>query len=749
VTKSKLIFGALTLLLLGGAPASGKALFVETVWAGGGGAPRDLEIKVEDPATKSEVFRGLATVPGKLRLELPPGDYAVSAIGAGLWAGEVPLRLEPEGLAAEKNADHVALRIWPAAAIRGVLQVPAGKKIEKLVLEFSPAPLSSPALAKEKQVELPRGKVACALELPAFTCQAPIGLFDLRLRSKGFASLFSWGRAVSSKGLDLGRLKLQPGGSIVGALVAAGSRELPAGVKVQAMLQPPGPDGETGPRAALQTFDATLERGGLFHADGLGPGHYWLVASAPGFAPAQVGVQLPGAVEAELRDPLELSPPLTMTVLVEPAVDSDGQTWTLELSALDRYRQSKKVLDRLALPPGGFADFENLAPGAYTLRLLRQGRQPLLTKVVELAADGPPVILRIDSVQVEGRIELGSKPVAARIVFGGRNTGRKVETESDEDGRYQVELPEAGPWRVDVEASEPRINRRFRAVEVPKPRGSSPVTVDLHLPATELRGRVVDEKGSPVPRSMVYATPWEEGAPSPVFEEVSADGLFKLVGLPEGLVQVSAEAPGDLHAGPQSVELNEDLEPAPLELVLRAKLKVTGTIVGLGQPLPGARVIVAPTVGHPSALEVVPLLTGADGTFTAELPAGTREVDITAAAVGWTLKAERFPAAAGVRVELEPRGGRLELRGLGKETFSGWLLRRRASLVYPSVVREWSAIAPSMPEEGSLTLDGVAPGAYALCRLTIPEACVEGQLFPGGQLALDLPAHKGLPKSAD
>ena len=175
-----------------------------------------------------------------------------------------------------------------------------------------------------------------------------------------------------------------------------------------------------------------------------------------------------------------------------------------------------------------------------------------------------------------------------------------------------------------------------------------------------LTGRVVDDRGAPVPAASVVAIggPPLPGARAAMTTE---DGRFAIRDLEPGLYVVSAERAGypsirygqTRTNGPGKPFAIKRGENVTLSLVMPRGAVIAGTIVGDRGEQAGGWVVIAPVLPPPSIARPVPrtATTGAHGTFRAfGLPAGTYRVFTSSTGPGGT-DAER---AAGTIVSVAP-----------------------------------------------------------------------------------------------
>lgn len=667
-------------------------------------------------------------VPGQHVLEVAPGPIQVTVHTEQFWSTPQHTTLGSEG-------GDVRLDLWPTAEISGRLRPPNGEAMPpQVALRFSPATGGAP-VAKE-----PQGKLSCPVAEGRFRCHVPAGKMDLRLRAAGFVTHYRWGLSLGlGKPADLGTFALERGASVVGWVGTAGGEPLPKEVAVS--LLPAGLATPTRPEEGAQT-QLVVERvtpraNGFFSFDGIPPGTYQVEARAASYAPAAEAVPVLANRESELRDPLLLAPPVPFSLVVDPPMDPDGNPWRLTIGRLSRYQGSLTERREAVIAEHGWWEGAGFSPGTHLVRIARQGGDAVLSREVVIGEEPLPIQLDIPLVKVLGSLQLGREPLAATIWFGGRRGAVKVETASDDEGHFELLLPNPGRWLVEVAAETPRIRRKLVGVSVPEPRGSAQVEVALRLPATRVRGRVVTEDGTPPQVAVVFAQAEEEHGASEVSVQAEENGDFELVGLPEGEVALKAESRG-MESDFLQLSLQEEREPAPVELVLRAQMEVRGLLMGPDHPVPGGQLTLFP-VQQPG-YAAPPIRSDAQGEFTCKLPAGTREVFATYGAPGYGLEVSRVAVAAGqtLILSLGRAAGDLLLAmpENSRELFevgAPFLLRDGVRLL-PFWIQSWRALHPSPAAESSTSglfrIPNLAPGNYQLCNVAVPEA---GKLDSSGE----------------
>lgn len=165
---------------------------------------------------------------------------------------------------------------------------------------------------------------------------------------------------------------------------------------------------------------------------------------------------------------------------------------------------------------------------------------------------------------------------------------------TDEDGSFEFPRMQAGEYRLEV--SSPRwgeLQGLYAPLEpVTIELGENEVLDDLVFrlqPAVILKGTVVDENGTPVPRARVVGlrTDIQTGAMSRTRSD--EDGSYELKGLAAGTWDLSVSAEGHAAGSHAGLVIAEDAAPADLELVLPRGVEVSVRVSDAsGQPVAGA-----------------------------------------------------------------------------------------------------------------------------------------------------------------
>lgn len=572
----------------GDAPASATSLVATLELVGGSlatGSPPPRVVATwygKPPAPAIEVHAKLGQ---PLPLPLKPGRWVLEARAPGFWGEPVQVELG-EG----EVGRVVRLKLWPSATLEGAFTLPAGEEPPPdFALLFRPAP----DVPEGKGV--PRGRVLCPIVEKKWRCAVPAGLLDLRFHASGFIPRYLWGvDAAPGKTLRVGSAMLARGSAVQGWVVTADGT--PLGKDARVTLKPRGagrvPNLVDMERAGTLAMTTTANDRGFFEIADVPPGEYVLQASLVGFAPATTTVRVVlGQVSEVANPPLLLNRPLVLRGYVDPPVDPWGERWTLQVDRGERGPtiHLSSVTTSKAQSDGSWAA-PDLSPDWYLLSLLSSRGEKWWTGDLDLQPGQEPLQIELPIVAVRGRVRLGKKPLAARLVFGGKYGAVRIETSSNDEGEFSLLLPKPGNWRAYVSATEPPVEREIRKVEVSRGLDQREAEVELALSDTVVRGAVVDERGRSMADAIVTLKPRQPTYEPQSQVRTSSDGKFEIRGLPVGSALIAADASADLAADPQEIQLTEGQDSPPLTLVVRERLRVAGFVSSSVGAVAGASV---------------------------------------------------------------------------------------------------------------------------------------------------------------
>jgi hypothetical protein len=650
----------------------------------------------------------------------------------------------PQVVVGRSGAAPVTFHLYPTGTLTGRVAAPRGEPVpEELSLRFQQPQTSGIPVGLA-------GTVPCPVRDGAFRCEVPSGVFDLRLRARGYVSKYLWSLGVPRQGeLRLGTWSLRRGGSLAG-WVESMDRTLDL-EKARVRLEPATLALPTDPRQEEQLARAAVSEGvtrrGFFHFGGLAPGLYRVVAEAGGYGrSAPMLLEVRENVETTPPVPLTIAPPSTLRVQIEPAVDPFHRPWKIQLAETSGGGLNARTLDIAEVADDGTYSRGELIPGRYQLLIQDQlgARWHYEQVTVDEPAEVVTVVLR--PLLVEGDLRLGGEPLSASLWFGGRNGAESLRLEADAQGKFSGALPRPGRWRVQISAEEPRVDRSL-PVEVDPGPGSGVAQVEILLPDRNLEGKVVDGSGKPV-QATVLLTPHEPDA-LPDQQVTDGDGRFAFHGLAEGTVTAQAlDGRSGRSSRAATVELAGGRDPQPLELVMSGEREIPGRIVSTAQGVVGARILAKPLAGTELVAAIQPeARTEVDGSFTLRVSDQADRIELVVMAPGFALTTAVIPLTppppSPLVILVHPAGGTVLLDAPDALDFrTAWsevvLRHDGVEIVYPSVL-QWAASFGGAAGPGELRLPMIEFGTIHACRRTpTGERCTEGYLPPAGELQLEL-----------
>jgi len=719
----------------------------------GGPVPKAARVTITPADTSKEAAppspREAAVESGAAVFSVPRGSaWLVKAEAPGTWS-------RPELVAASGSGGEVAVRLLPAGFLAGEVRVPVGQAQPKeLILRFRSAP--------EAKEALPEIVESCPVADHRFRCALPAGRLDVRIRARGYVSQYRWGITIPVRSAaSAGTIELKPGASVVG-WIEPPEKGFPF-QEVQVELQTPtlgdSPTlADAGRRATLLLKEGANSRG-FFEIAGVAPGKYLLVARHPRYAPTRIfPIDVAPGAETEIKR-IALEPPATLEVHLDPPIDLYQRPWTVELLRREPATGRLLTAQQSAATKEGLWKGKDLEPGRYLLRLGGAYRSNWYQEELEVSSGVASREIRLPLVAAEGNVTMGGKPLLALLWFGGAHGEVKVATKSDADGHFSLTLPERDKWRVEVSNAPLGIFGVATDVAVHRAPGGDKAHVDIDLPATAVRGDVVDEDGRPAEKARVSTD-------GPDLREVavSADGTFEIKGLSPGDWKLQAEAPdGEGGALSNAVLLHLDKNPIEgVHLVLQKRTKLSGLVVGPdGSGVPGARVVGLIEQEARYLAAIIPeASTDVDGQFTLWLPKSTEGLQLTILPPGFAVTQLRVdvrnPQPLVIPVNLAE--GTLVLRyapgdrPLAQQAFDTFLFHD-SQLPYSNILTDWaSANGVAQTDPNTFTVPGLEPGLYTACfgldptvhcsgRLppSLRDRCVSGQLGAFGELVLKVP----------
>jgi hypothetical protein len=581
------------------------------------------------------------------------------------------------------------------------------------------------------------------------------------LSAEGFIPHYRWNLTVSpGKTTEIGALVLKKGASVAGWVEVEDGAIGPACRARLSPLAGPGSGANVLEKLQSTASEVAVRSDGFFQLAGVPPGNYSLEVQQPGFAAASAHpIAVSPRSQTFLRQPIVLKRPLDIELALSPPLDWLGQPWKVvllqassETGSFDRtvYNGRADLQGGLKVPrqtPGRFRAYvsdsldNQLAHQTFQITGPEDAAQSIQLKILTL----------------RGTVKLGKDPLAATLWFDGRHGSSAVKLESGRDGKFLGVLPHDGWWVVDIVSTVPKFETRTK-VKVESD-GQDRARADIDLPATRVYGKVVDDRGHPMPAATVVLST-DEGTVSTESDET---GSFDLRGLVAGLAYAGAtlsSAEGEWSSDRISLFLQDGEDVGPLEVRMRKESKLSGSVQSARGPVPGAGVAVFAL--RPAMIGGDSTRTELDGSFTAHVPAPTEMADVVVSAPGYALKA--FPmlvsASPAQPLIVEEQGGDLQLLIPPPPADGGattlWIFQNGLPLP-TGILFRWAGahgrdVAPaSNKERTSMTIPELAPGEYRAClvpqSVLIPwhdsgwsaslAKCVDGTLTAGGTLRLD------------
>jgi hypothetical protein len=420
---------------------------------------------------------------------------------------------------------------------------------------------------------------------------------------------------------------------------------------------------------------------------------------------------------------------MTLRISVEPPADWTGHAWHLRVDRLRDYGlepDGSPVFDA-PVDATGVAEVERQTEGTFTVTVGDASGNDLKTHtfVVSSAADADQRI-EMKVLHVTGEVRLGDQPVAADVWFGGHFGTVRILAHADSDGKFQAVLPRAGDWPLEIEATEPRIAvSRNVVIDASNPH------VVIVLPNTTVTGRVVDDAGKPVIGAAVLF-----GGAGSVRTLTGADGAFQIEHVPAGKAQIQARSYRDgvtSQSDPLWIDVADDAKTGPFELRLLPSRRISGRIVSIQGPVPGAAITVFRTV---PAGGVVAALSDIDGNFVVNLPASDTSAIAVVSPPGHIFRAYRIPLdGSEVVIHVAEVGGTLNVTRGGGEAVAVW--QDGLLIAIQDLIRWAMGQGILFDETRAMVFPNISPGLYRFCGATSGH-CKEVTLAPGGHADLDM-----------
>lgn len=574
--------------------------------------------------------------------------------------------------------------------------------------------------------EIPKDSNQCRKEKDYWICQVPAARLDLRIERPGMAPVYRWDVQVGAEApADLGVVDFVPGGSVYGWVETATDDPSEAKLRLESMSATGwSGDPSRGRRAAFRAIEAMSDERGFFQ----------------GLAETRVEPVVVDRVEEVSVGSVFLESPIHFEAFLAPPADPYGQPWKLQLQ---RYVEGSNRMESVAsgsATEAGLWTTTDLTRDLHRLEVRSSDGASWHVRNLEITG-GPRIreFVEISVIPIEGEVVLGDEPISTTISFGTTQRKPEIRLRSNEEGYFEGFLPRDGPWPVEILFDGDDFRTQgLGEIEVEARRDSRPVWIDIDLPDTVIRGRVVRSNGEPATRAQVVGMRRGEGekATRELLWLVEDDGSFEARGLQPGEVILLAKEGVDQSRW-HAAHLAEGSEGPELALQLQNFVEIQGQVHRAGAPLAGVLLLVRPVLpGGADVPLLSPVTTGFDGTFTAKVPADSGALDVVMTAPGMTVSMLRLPGPSPAEtpriLELEEASGTLRLAGdlttlrLSHEGVT-WSLGELQNYLFGWGKLTWD-------DEGTFTVAGMAAGSYTVC--TRSSDCDEGYLPPNGELLL-------------
>ncbi|HEY7216043.1 MAG TPA: carboxypeptidase-like regulatory domain-containing protein, partial [Thermoanaerobaculia bacterium] len=381
----------------------------------------------EGPAVRYPVKAG-----EPLKLQLAAGSsWEVSADLPGFWVRRKTLVVGRAG-----ETSRLELDLWPLGKIAGCVKVQ--RKGVTPPREVLVKTVAAPALFKRPP--MPAGALACPVDEEGnWSCSLPAATFDLAIAAEGFTPQYRWGiEVLPAKTRSLGTLQLERGGSLAAWVAVEGGTLDPAHAVARLSFLAAC---DTDVKAVLELDRIAVERpvskDGFLQITGLAPGSYALEVRQPGLAPARVAdVRIAPQEETFLPEPLLLTQPITLEFEITPPLDEWGEPWHAQvIRRAEDSRPAPFVYDGSADADGRFTVAEQ-SPGWFQVDVLDSKGNRVHSEPARQLDSSTRQSIQLHRIAVEGRLRLGSEPLAGTLWFGGQYGARRVKMEATEEGHF-------------------------------------------------------------------------------------------------------------------------------------------------------------------------------------------------------------------------------------------------------------------------------------------------------------------------
>jgi hypothetical protein len=693
------------------------------------------------------------TVPGSVTLQLEADvDWGLTARSSELWCETKVLR-PSAGASAE-------LVLYPRGFIAGRVEM----------IEDAPAPAQltvrlTPGVSGEGTPVAgePEGEIKCPVTSKAFRCEAPAGLFDVRVGAEGFVPKYLWSVTVpESQTATLPVIVLRKGSSVSGWVVFAvpAAQRSACQVELTAAASGPPQSPQDEARRRELTQRAAVNERGFFQFGGVPPGRYLVTARAPRLvAVDRASVNVSQGLEAQLADPIRLVPLVQVTLVLDPPRSVSGEHWVVSLAREDREGRNWTSAGEASADDTGQVKIGGLAPGRYWLLVRDPHHQPWLDQTLAVERGMGTQFLSIPVIDLEGLLLLGKTPTQGVIKFSGKGDARHVMCVAGEEGRFRCNLPGPGWWRVEVQIKGDKARQEVDPVEIVAAPPGSPATVEIVVPDRPLAGKVVDERERPVAGARVRFVHVDDSHESSAVAD--DDGEFELRSVPVGAASVQALAKGGI-SETRRLTIEEGKAPEKVTLTIKPRAVLEGHVYSPYGPVAGAFVDAIPDLVPNTSVSMIPQTTGVDGSFRIESLTQSAGANLIVVAPGFGARLFRVVldqvAGTNIDVNVDQALGAITVvpgPGAARASLPWFWLVHDGGLFTSPLLAAVGLVQVSPSDAGAYaTILNLAPGDYTVCApypmsgglgaaakgSPSTGSCASGTLSPGGVLELTLGA---------
>lgn len=570
-------------------------------------------------------------------------------------------------------------------------------------------------------------EVMCAIEEGQFECAVPAGVFDLRIKSRGYIPHFRWGVALRAGHTTL----LEPMKFVAGAALT-GYVQLPkthSTVKIHAKPVPGSVPFGAQARVSALALTAVPNAKGFFAIDGIPPGDYDVVAEAGELVSFPRRVRVIHGVEAELAKALVLLRPEAVGIAITPPVDPNGAPWHAQIRDA-----SGDVVGAMTVGSNGVARFTHVVPGDYRIVVI-SNETHWADEALNVTPSMPQTQIRIPLTAVRGTLHAGERPLEATLQFGGAHSSVSVPIRSNGEGEFAGVLPHGGDWIVEVAST--RMHVEVKDAQL----------LDIKIPANHVAGQVLLD-GAPVPTALVTLRAAD------AVSQVNAgdDGSFEFQNVTPGRIELRAEHHGGFQSDVVSETLADDASLDDVALDLRSSPYLEGVVVSGAGPVPGATVYAFSLSDRDP--NITPVACSADGRFRVRLSPGTRDAGVLVAAAGFAFRCVRVGVTGEpVTIALAQDGGGLALAFTNPPSKAPVIVHGGVP-IYFGVASAWSTAQGGEIGDKRAVIANFEPGDYIVCMPTRrvdtlalwsgqrpADQCVSGILAPHGELRVTVPVE--------